>query len=71
MKSIEIELTQWRVSFSVKCSPVKTWPRWAPQFAHWISVRWPSGSGSRFTAPGISSSKLGQPQFASNLFSDR
>jgi hypothetical protein len=32
--------------------------------------RRPSASGTRFTAPGISSSKLGQPQCDSNLVSD-
>src|SRR5882757_10129197 len=51
-------------------SPSKTCPRCAPQLAHSISTRRPSGSGTRFTAPGISSSKLGQPQCDSNFVSD-
>ena len=71
MKSIEIEFTQCLVFFPVKPSPMKTWPKCAPHLAHWISVRTPSESGRRFTAPEISSSKLGQPQSASNLLSER
>src|SRR4051794_39261693 len=67
VKRIESELTQWRVFLRVKPSPIKTWPRWPSQLAQTISVRWPSGSGTRLTAPGISSSKLGQPQPEWNL----
>ena len=65
--SSETEFTQWRVFLGVKPSFRKTWPRWAPQRAQVISVRTPSASGVRRTAPGISSSKLGQPHPASNL----
>ena len=36
-----------------------------------ISVRDPSMSGTLLTAPGISSSKLGQPQWLSNLCAAR
>ena len=50
-KFIEIEFTQWRVSFGVWPSPVKTCPRWPPQLAQTISVRRPSASGTRSTAP--------------------
>ena len=39
--------------------------------AHVISVRRPSASGVRRTAPAISSSKAGQPHPASNLSSER
>lgn len=67
----ESELTQWRVFLGVNPSPVKTWPKWASQRAQTISVRRPSASGVRRTAPGISSSKLGQPHPASNLSSER
>jgi hypothetical protein len=70
MKPMEMELTQCLVFLSVKPSSVKTWPRCAPQLALWVSVRSPSGSGRRLTASGISSSKLGHPQLASNLFSE-
>src|ERR1700748_3965537 len=69
-KFIESELTQCLTFFGVKYSPSKTWPKCAPQLAHTISTRCPSASGTRFTAPGISSSKLGQPQCDSNLVSD-
>ena len=50
------------MSRAVRPSPVNTWPRCPPQLAQRISVRRPSASGWRLTAPGISSSKLGQPQ---------
>jgi hypothetical protein len=66
----ETELTQCLVFLGVRYSPSKTWPKWAPQLAHTISTRLPSASGIRFTAPGISSSKLGQPQCDSNLVSE-
>ena len=69
-KTSEIELTQCRVSLRVRPSPKKTCPRCPPQFAQTISVRLPSASGIRFTAPGISSSKLGQPQSDLNLSVD-
>ena len=69
--SSDTELTQWRVFRGVKPSPVKTWPRWPPHRAQVISVRRPSASTVRFTAPGISSSKLGQPHPASNLSDER
>ena len=62
--------TQWRVSFAVKRSPVKTCPKCPPQLLQTISTLLPSASGTFFTAPGISSSKLGQPQCESNLSSD-
>ena len=39
--------------------------------AHTISVRIPSASGTRRTAPRISSSKAGQPQPARNLSAER
>src|SRR3989338_6461615 len=52
---------------SVKPSPVKICPRCPPQFAQVISVRMPSLSELLCIAPGISSSKLGQPQVDSNL----
>ena len=68
---IERELTQCRTLAGVLFSPVNTWPKWPPQLTHSISVRIPSGSGRRFTAPGISLSNAGQPQWASNLFSER
>jgi hypothetical protein len=71
MKSIEIEFTQWRVFFFVKPSAKNTCPKCAPQVAQIISVRTPSASKIRFTPPGISSSKLGHPQSASNLLSER
>lgn len=71
MKSIEMELTQCRTFLEVKRSPRKTWPKCALQLAQLISIRTPSGSGDLLTAPGISSSKLGHPQPASNLFSER
>ena len=58
---IEIEFTQWRVFFAVNPSPKNTWPKCAPQLAQTISVRMPSASGILFTAPFISSSKLGHP----------
>jgi hypothetical protein len=67
---MESEFTQWRVFLGVRYSPSKTWPKCAPQLAHTISTRRPSASGTRFTAPGISSSKLGQPQCDSNLVAD-
>ena len=70
-KAREIEFTQCRTSFAVKPSARKTCPKWAPQLPQTISVRTPSSSGMRFTAPGISSSKLGQPQLALNLSSER
>src|SRR6201985_2168139 len=69
-KFMESELTQCLTFFGVKYSPSKTWPKCAPQLAHTISTRRPSASGTRFTAPGISSSKLGQPQCDSNLVAD-
>ncbi len=68
---IEIELTQWRVFFLVIRSPRNTWPRCPSHRAHRISIRRPSPSDSRRTAPGISSSKLGHPQPESNLSDDR
>ena len=68
---MEMELTQCRVFLAVICSPIKTWPRWPPQRLQTISVRCPSASISRSTAPGISSSKLGQPQPLENLSCDR
>jgi len=64
---IDIEFTQWRIFFSVKPSPVNTCPRCPPQRAQAISVRMPSASKLLCTAPGISSSKLGQPQVELNL----
>ena len=67
---IDTEFTQWRVFLGVKYSPSKTWPKCAPQFAQTISTRRPSASFTRLTAPGISSSKLGQPQCDSNLDSE-
>ena len=67
---MEMEFTQCRVFFGVKPSPWKTCPRCAPQEAQVISVRLPSASTERFTAPGISASKLGHPHWASNLFSE-
>lgn len=70
MNFIEIEFTQWRVFFSVRCSFSNTWPRCAPHFLHKISVRIPSASGFRSTFPGISSSKEGHPQSDLNLLSD-
>lgn len=57
-----MELTQWRTFFGVNRSPSKTWPKWPLQFEQIISVRMPSLSRTRSIAPGISSSKLGQPQ---------
>jgi hypothetical protein len=71
IKSIEIEFTQCRTFFFVKPSPKNTCPKCAPQLAQVISVRTPSASKLRLTAPGISSSKLGHPQSDSNLFSER
>src|SRR5690606_10615302 len=68
---IEMELTQCLVFFVVNPSPKNTCPRCPPQLAHTISVRMPSGSGIRLTAPFISSSKLGHPQCDSNLSSER
>src|SRR3989338_2227483 len=68
---IESEFTQCRVFFSVNRSPSNTCPKCPPQFAHWISILVPSSSGIRFTAPGMASSKAGQPQPASNLSVDR
>lgn len=65
------EFTQCRVFFGVKLSPSNTCPRCASHFAHTISIRRPSASSTRFTAPGISSSKLGQPQWDSNLSAAR
>jgi hypothetical protein len=67
---IDTEFTQCLVFFGVRYSPSKTWPRCALQLAQTISTRLPSASGMRFTAPGISSSKLGQPQCDSNFDSD-
>src|ERR1700722_3503919 len=67
---IETEFTQCRTFFGVRYSPSNTWPKCAPQLAQTISTRRPSASGMRFTAPGISSSKLGQPQCDSNLDSE-
>jgi hypothetical protein len=67
---IETELTQCRTFLGVRYSPSKTWPRCAPQLLQTISTRRPSASGTRFTAPGISSSKLGQPQCDSNFDAD-
>ena len=67
---MEMELTQWRMFFSVSLSPSNTWPRCPSQLAQTISIRRPSASGTRFTAFGISSSKLGQPQCDRNLCSD-
>jgi ABC-2 type transport system permease protein len=66
----EIEFTQCRVFLAVKRSPRKTWPRWPPQEAHSISMRWPSGSSSRRTAPSISWSNDGQPQPEWNFVSE-
>ncbi len=71
IKSRESELTQCRVFFLVKPSPEKTWPKWPPHFAQVISVRFPSLSIVRFTAPGISLSNEGHPHPESNLSSDR
>lgn len=68
--NIEMEFTQCLVFLLVNPSPRNTWPRCASQLAQTISVRLPSGSGILFTAPLISSSKLGQPQCESNLLSD-
>src|SRR3972149_7908652 len=70
-KRRDVEFTQCRTLFLVKPSLRKTCPKCAPQLAQTISVRTPSGSGILFTAPGISSSKLGHPQPASNLLSER
>ena len=67
---MERELTQWRVFFFVKRSPVNSWPKWALQLAHWISVLIPSGSGTLFKELGNSLSKEGQPQPELNLASD-
>lgn len=67
---IETELTQCLRFFGVRYSPSNTWPKCAPQLAQTISTRRPSASGTRFTAPGISSSKLGQPQCDSNFDSE-
>src|ERR1700743_2462377 len=67
---MDTEFTQWRTFFGVRYSPSNTWPRWAPQLAQTISTRRPSASGTRFTAPGISSSKLGHPQCDSNFDAD-
>src|SRR5690606_38288707 len=66
----EIELTQCLTFFSVKYSPSNTWPRGPLQLAHNISILLPSASSTRSMAPGISSSKLGHPQCASNLSCD-
>jgi hypothetical protein len=66
-KTSDTELTQWRVSFEVYFSPLKTWPKCPSQLVHVISVRLPSASVVFFTAPLISSSKLGHPQLDSNL----
>lgn len=70
MNNNEIEFTQWRVLAGVKPSPSKTCPKWPPHCEQVISVRIPSASKLRLTAPGISLSKLGQPQRASNLFTE-
>jgi len=67
---IDTEFTQCRTFFGVRYSPSKTWPKCAPQLAQTISTRRPSASGTRFTAPGISSSKLGHPQCDSNFDSE-
>jgi len=66
----EMELTQCRVFFVVNFSPLNTCPKCASQFVQTISTRLPSASGLCFTAPAISSSKLGQPQCESNLSCD-
>ncbi len=64
---IDKEFTQCLVFFGVCCSPSNTWPKWAAQFAHSISVLCASGSGRRLIAFGKFSSNAGQPQFASNF----
>src|SRR5690606_3744475 len=71
MNFIDNEFTQCRVFFDVNLSPSNTCPRWASHLAQRISTRRPSASSTRFTAPGISSSKLGQPQCDSNLSFER
>ena len=65
------EFTQCRVFLGVNLSPSKTWPKCASQLLQRISTRRPSASSKRLTAPGISSSKLGQPQCDSNLSLER
>ncbi len=65
-----MELTQCLIFLAEKPSPSNTWPKWPLQFAHTISVRMPSLSGSLLIAPLISSSKLGHPQPDLNLSSD-
>jgi hypothetical protein len=62
--------TQCRSSVGVLYpSPLNTWPRWPPQFAHTISVRRMPNAPStrRSTAPGMLSKYAGQPQPDENL----
>jgi hypothetical protein len=68
-KRIDTLLTQCRVFFAVMRSPSNTCPRWPLQLLQTISVRTMPRLESlwRSTAPGISSSKLGQPQPEWNL----
>lgn len=70
---IDSEFTQWRMFLGVIRSPSNTWPRWPSQLAQTISTRFIPNEISvwRRTAPGISSSKEGQPQPLSNLSEDR
>src|SRR5690606_849895 len=70
INSSDTEFTQCLVFLSVNLSPKKTCPKCPPQLLQIISVRLPSASGNFVTAPSISSSKLGQPQFDSNLSED-
>jgi len=64
-------LTQCRSSVGVGYpSPLKTWPKWPPQFEHTISVlSMPNvRSVCRVTAPGILSKYAGHPQPDLNLW---
>src|SRR5947209_1218641 len=61
------ELTHSRVFLFVNCSPTNSCPRCPLQFVHCISIRIPSGSGTRSIEFGKLSSKLGHPHPASNL----
>src|SRR5262249_37384179 len=68
---IDREFTQWRGFFAGSRPPQETGPRWPPPLFQGGSGAAAAGSGARLTAPGTSSSKLGQPQSLANFVSDR